>query len=375
MVLIGRLNMSRGIKAFLAAGACVLALGSDAVFAQRDAAGPEGRMQSRTYEPGQFASRFFEEFDLNHDGKVTHDEMNKALAARFAAAAHGGAMTSDQFAQMRLPQFRQRTAQMFRRLDWNGDGRLSLDEFAGPQRARFEMFDPDGKGSESCAPGSVHDAGYRPDAGRYVQRGFGRTQFCAENDLNHDLSVMIQVVLGAKLRPSEAALDVASRIRTIARVMYRTGRAGFTALAVRIEHLEARALRAGEFVERKPAVAVPVQAAEHLCRTLAELRQTHLRELVGRHRPAMGRGSEAGGERLVHFVVSDLAVMIEVEFLEKAARELTGFIRPALHPSLGPGGVPLGENRIAAERQNTGAGRQKRLDSAAHVQPPDQNHW
>ncbi len=178
--------MSRGIKAFLAAGACVLALGSDAVFAQRDAAGPEGRMQSRTYEPGQFASRFFEEFDLNHDGKVTHDEMNKALAARFAAAAHGGAMTSDQFAQMRLPQFRQRTAQMFRRLDWNGDGRLSLDEFAGPQRARFEMFDPDGKGSESCAPGSVHDAGYRPDAGRYVQRGFGRTQFCAENDLNHD---------------------------------------------------------------------------------------------------------------------------------------------------------------------------------------------
>jgi Ca2+-binding EF-hand superfamily protein len=178
--------MGRGIKAFLAAGACVLALGSGAVFAQRDAAGLEGRMQSRMYEPGQFANRFFTEFDLNHDGKVTRDEMNKALAARFAAAAHGGTMTSDQFAQMHLPQFRQRTAQMFRRLDWNGDGRLSLDEFAGPQRARFEMFDPDGKGSESCAPGSVHDAGYRPNEGERGHGGFGRARFCAENDLNHD---------------------------------------------------------------------------------------------------------------------------------------------------------------------------------------------
>jgi Ca2+-binding EF-hand superfamily protein len=183
MVLIGRLNMRRGIKAFLAAGACVLALGSGAVFAQRDSAsGLEGRMQTQLYGRGGFADRFFAQFDLNHDGKVTRDELNKALAARFAAAAHGGAMTSDQFAQMHLPQFRQHTAQMFRRLDWNGDGRLSLDEFAGPQRARFEMFDPDGKGSESCAPGSVQDAGYRPN----TRRGFGRAQFCAENDLNHD---------------------------------------------------------------------------------------------------------------------------------------------------------------------------------------------
>lgn len=179
--------MGRGIKAFLAAGACVLALGGGAVFAQRDSApGLEGRMQTQLYGHGGFADRFFAQFDLNHDGKVTRDELNKVLATRFAAAAHGGAMTSDQFAQMHLPQFRQRMAQMFRRLDWNGDGRLSLDEFAGPQRARFEMFDPDGRGSESCAPGSVQDAGYRPDARRRFRRGFGRAQFCAENDLNHD---------------------------------------------------------------------------------------------------------------------------------------------------------------------------------------------
>jgi Ca2+-binding EF-hand superfamily protein len=165
--------MRIGNKAVLAAGACVLAVCSGTVLAQT----------GRFGEPNSFANRFLADFDLNHDGKVTRDEVNKALAVRFASAAHGGAMTADQFAEARLPEFRQREARTFRRLDWNGDGRLSLDEFAGPERARFESYDQDGKGSESCAPDSVRDATYRPGQNR---RGFGHARFCAETDLNHD---------------------------------------------------------------------------------------------------------------------------------------------------------------------------------------------
>jgi Ca2+-binding EF-hand superfamily protein len=168
--------MKVGIKAFLAAGVCVLVICGGAVLAQTDRAGRSG-------EPNGFADRFFADFDLNHDGKVTRDEMNKALSAKFASATRGGAMTADQFAEIRLAQFHQREAQTFRRLDWNGDGRLSLEEFAGPERARFEMYDRDGRGSESCVSGPVQGAVYQPGRSR---SGFGHARFCAENDLNHD---------------------------------------------------------------------------------------------------------------------------------------------------------------------------------------------
>ena len=117
--------------------------------------------------------------------KSRRDEMNKALAIKFASATHGGAMTADRFAEIRLAQFRQREAQTFRRLDWNGDGRLSLEEFAGPERARFESYDRDGKGSrKSCAP-EFRSKKRAIGPGR-SRSGFGHARFCADNDLNRD---------------------------------------------------------------------------------------------------------------------------------------------------------------------------------------------
>jgi Ca2+-binding EF-hand superfamily protein len=178
--------MNARIAAILALSACVLALGGGIAFAQMDGATPpDGPMQGLLHGQGRFADRFFADYDLNHDGKVTRDEMSKALAARFASVAHGGGMTVEQFAGLHVAQFRQHTAQMFRRLDWNGDGKLSLDEFAGPQRVRFEMMDRDGKGAESCAP--VQNAAFRRED--RFHRGMGRAHFCAENDLNHDGAV------------------------------------------------------------------------------------------------------------------------------------------------------------------------------------------
>ncbi len=115
-----------GNKAGLAVCMCVLVLGGGIAFAQMDGAvPPDGPVQGLVHGEGRFADRFFADFDLNHDGKVSRDEISKALAARFASTAHGGAMTAEQFAGLRMAQFQQHTAQMFRRLDWNGDGKPS----------------------------------------------------------------------------------------------------------------------------------------------------------------------------------------------------------------------------------------------------------
>jgi hypothetical protein len=147
----------------------VLVLAAGAASAQSD------------YGQERAADRFFARFDLNHDGKISKDELNKAETSRFGAAAHGPAMSPEQYAASDMAEFQQHADQAFRRLDWNGDGKLSLEEYAGPQRVRFAVFDRDGKGSESCAP--VHDAAFKPG------RDFGRERFCADNDLNHDGSV------------------------------------------------------------------------------------------------------------------------------------------------------------------------------------------
>ncbi len=71
-------------------------------------------------------------------------------------------MTLDQYVVARSGDAPQRIGKVFHRLDWNGDGKLTFDEYAGPQRARFEAMDRDGKGAESCALDAVQGATYRP---------------------------------------------------------------------------------------------------------------------------------------------------------------------------------------------------------------------
>ncbi len=170
-------------KVIVAVAFGVLALGG---LARAQLDGPFQGLSRGQQRP---AERFFATFDLNHDGKVTHDELNRTDGARFASVAHGaGTIGPDQFAQLDLQNVQKHIAQMFRRLDWNGDGRLSLDEYAGPQRVRFEMFDTDGKGSESCAPSPIPRASLQ-HASFHPRGNSGRARFCADNDLNRDGSV------------------------------------------------------------------------------------------------------------------------------------------------------------------------------------------
>lgn len=146
---------------------------------------------------GRFADRFLAEFDLNHDGKVPRDEFNKAVAQQFYAASHGAqTMSEDQFIASRTKDLKQRVNEMFHRSDWNGDGKLSFDEFAAPERARFEQLDRDATGVVSCSSRRPADDGASAPPSRAPLRGRGRSSsgagsrgrgsFCADMDLNRD---------------------------------------------------------------------------------------------------------------------------------------------------------------------------------------------
>lgn len=228
--------MNNRIAVVCVLGFFALASGGGVAFAQMDGPpSPDGPMQGFMRGHGRGADRFLGVFDLNHDGKVTRDEMNKAVATRFAAATHGaGSMTQDQFAAMHTQQFQQHTAQMFRRLDWNSDGKLSLDEYTGPQRVRFEMMDRDGKGAESCASDPIQRASSQPGAGSHRHSGFGRARFCADNDLNRDGMVthaefdsatakrFASLTAGAKtMTAAQFAADALARYRDLSSRMFK----------------------------------------------------------------------------------------------------------------------------------------------------------
>ena len=181
-------------------GAAFLLTITKFAFAQIDSPPlPDGPLQG-LIKRERMADRLLAEFDTNRDGKITHAEFNSVLGARFASATHGTKeMTFDQFLAMHQANFAKHTAEMFRRADWNGDGRLTLEEFAAPQRAHFEMMDQDGAGVVPCNPvsnvglryGATGARDYRSkgNAGGRAGRGFGsfgRAQFCSDADLSRD---------------------------------------------------------------------------------------------------------------------------------------------------------------------------------------------
>jgi Ca2+-binding EF-hand superfamily protein len=171
----------------LLAGAA-LAVCAGAAFAQiEDPQTPDVSGSGNERPEGRLADRFLAEFDLNHDGKVTHDEFNRTLAAHFAQiAGKSPTIAEEQFVNARMKELRAHSDAMFRRLDWNGDGRVSLEEFLQPVRARFEIADREGTGQIACAV--KQKASFEPgDAHKRRSGGFrGRGSLCAKNDLNQD---------------------------------------------------------------------------------------------------------------------------------------------------------------------------------------------
>lgn len=84
--------------------------------------------------------------DLNKDGQVTRAEFDKANAQQFNQFAKGGAMSQEQFFQMLFAQSRAISERVFRRLDREGTGKITLQEWAQPQERLFVRLDKDNDG-------------------------------------------------------------------------------------------------------------------------------------------------------------------------------------------------------------------------------------
>lgn len=180
---------------FLVLAGTALAIGSSLALAQMEPppqpdmfGGPMGEQH------GRIAERFLGDFDANHDGKVTKDEFNAGLARKYdQLAAKNGGVTLGAFIGSHLKDIRQHTDEMFRRADWNNDGKLSLDEFSIAPKAKFMLADKDGLGAISCAHQERGGPGAKMMKARFANhhpmmaahwRGMGER--CEEADLNHD---------------------------------------------------------------------------------------------------------------------------------------------------------------------------------------------
>lgn len=185
--------MKKTIRYALLAGAAVVAAigaGAATMQAPPKAGSPQYHAQGRGH--GRGPGRFFAEYDLNHDGKVTHDEVNKVVAQRFTQATGSGkAMSQQQLAEARSRTAQQHVLDSFRRSDWNGDGKLSFDEYANPIRARFARADRQTAGFIVCHPPGSPAAQTGGRAATTGRRGGshgsrGAAGFCPRDDLNHD---------------------------------------------------------------------------------------------------------------------------------------------------------------------------------------------
>ena len=80
--------------------------------------------------------------DLDSDGRVTRSELDRAIARRFAAATGGAStMNAGQYMADQQKRFQDMNARTFRRLDRDGDGKLTVQEFGGSELRLFARLD------------------------------------------------------------------------------------------------------------------------------------------------------------------------------------------------------------------------------------------
>ena len=104
--------------------------------------------QEPTEPISPYAARFIELFDINHDGKVTLDEINGDQARLFGAVDVNSDKKLSVAEVRRRGRFLQmwRTTTVFDLVDVNGDGVLTLDEIDAPTSRWFKRYDRNGDG-------------------------------------------------------------------------------------------------------------------------------------------------------------------------------------------------------------------------------------
>lgn len=149
------------MKFFPSLGLGLALLGSGAAFAQ-PATPPVAPPATERGPRGEYGARMFELLDANRDGRITFEEAWLFATARFTAADadRSGGLSLQEFGGLRMgradaptppperaARMEQRRGAMFRALDANSDGQVTLDEIRPAMQARFRAADANADGA------------------------------------------------------------------------------------------------------------------------------------------------------------------------------------------------------------------------------------
>ena len=110
---------------------------------------PHGRAGRRMAREGRpQPDQIWKAYDLNGDGKITRGEFMAVRATCFAKydANDEGMLSREQIRKFSPPQLRDRIDAAFSRLDLDGDGLISREEFARESDRLFRQLDTNGDG-------------------------------------------------------------------------------------------------------------------------------------------------------------------------------------------------------------------------------------
>lgn len=121
--------------------------------------GPPGGPDGPGHMRGQ---RMFDMLDINHDGKLSFDEISGEYRRMLGAADVNGdsAISVEEFRRRGHLIMSVGAMSMFDMLDTNGDGKLTIDEILAPSQRWFKRYDTNGDGAIDA---KELDAQMRPD--------------------------------------------------------------------------------------------------------------------------------------------------------------------------------------------------------------------